>query len=104
MIARSMALGGKTLLVSGPPDILDEEYAFERLAAKDPAILQELAEQDAALDGKRGAKLWAVNIETGEQAGGIELDSPPVWDGVVTARGRLYVATSDGRVQCFGKP
>ncbi len=104
MIARSMALGGKTLLVSGPPDMLDEEYAFERLAARDPAILKELAEQDAAFDGKRGAKLWAVNIETGEQAGGIELDSPPVWDGIITAQGRIYVATSDGRVQCFGKP
>lgn len=104
MIARSMALSGNTLLVSGPPDILDEEYAFERLAAKDPSILKELAEQDAAFEGERGAKLWAVNVETGEQAGGIELDSPPVWDGVVTAQGRIYVATQDGRVQCFGKP
>ena len=91
------------LLVSGAPDTIDEEYAFERLAAKDPAIIKELAEQDAALDGKRGAKMWAVNVETGEQSSGMELTSPPVWDGITVARGRVYVSTMDGRLQCFGK-
>jgi outer membrane protein assembly factor BamB len=103
IVARSMALAGKTVLVSGAPDTIDEEYAFERLAAKDPAILKELAEQDAALDGKRGAKMWAVNTETGEQSGGLELTSPPVWDGITVAQGRVYVSTMDGRLQCFGK-
>lgn len=103
IVARSMALAGKTVLVSGPPDTIDEEYAFERLAAKDPAILKELEEQDAALDGKRGAKMWAVNVETGEQSSGLELTSPPVWDGITIAQGRVIVATVDGRVQCFGK-
>lgn len=103
IVARSMALAGKTVLVSGAPDIIDEEYAFERLAAKDPAILKELAEQDAALDGKRGARMWAVNVETGEQSAGMELTSPPVWDGITVARGRVYVSTMDGRLQCFGK-
>lgn len=103
VVARSMALAGKTVLVSGAPDMIDEEYAFERLAAKDPAILQELKEQDEALEGKRGAKMWAVNTETGEQSAGLELTSPPVWDGITVAQGRVYVSTMDGRVQCFGK-
>lgn len=103
IVTRAMALAGKNLFVSGPPDTLDEEYAFERLAAKDPAIQQELEEQDAALEGKRGAKLWMMNVETGEQGSSMELDSPPVWDGMVVARGKLFVATVDGRVKCFGK-
>ena len=103
IVARSMALAGKTVLVSGAPDTIDEEYAFERLAAKDPAILQELKEQDEALEGKRGAKMWAVNTETGEQSTGLELTSPPVWDGITVAQGRVYVSTMDGRLQCFGK-
>lgn len=103
IVARSMALAGNTVLVSGPPDTIDEEYAFERLAAKDPAILKELAEQDAALDGKRGARMWAVNVKTGEQSSGLELTSPPVWDGITVAQGRVYVSTMDGRLQCFGK-
>lgn len=103
IVTRSMALAGRTLAVSGPPDLLDEEYAFERMAAKDQAIQRELEEQDAALDGKRGAKLWFMNVDTGEQAGSADLDSPPVWDGMVVARGKLYLATMDGRVICFGK-
>jgi hypothetical protein len=103
IVTRAMALAGKNLFVSGPPDTLDEEYAFERLAAKDPAIQQELEEQDAALEGKRGAKLWMMNVESGEKGNTLELDSPPVWDGMVIARGRLYVVTVDGQVKCFGK-
>jgi hypothetical protein len=103
IVARSMALAGKTVLVSGAPDTIDEEYAFERLAAKDPAILKELEEQNEALEGRRGAKMWAMNTETGEQSEGLELTSPPVWDGITVARGRVYVSTMDGRVQCFGK-
>ncbi|MCB1274947.1 PQQ-binding-like beta-propeller repeat protein [Prosthecobacter sp.] len=103
IVARSMALAGKTVLVSGAPDTIDEEYAFERLAAKDPEILKELKEQDEALDGKHGAKMWAVNVETGEQSSGLELTSPPVWDGITVAQGRVYVSTMDGRLQCFGK-
>ncbi|MDZ4404610.1 PQQ-binding-like beta-propeller repeat protein [Prosthecobacter sp.] len=103
IVARSMALAGKTVLVSGAPDTIDEEYAFERLAAKDPAILKELEEQNEALEGRRGAKMWAVNTETGEQSTGLELTSPPVWDGITVAQGRVYVSTMDGKVQCFGK-
>lgn len=103
IVTRSMALAGNTLFVSGPPDLVDEEYAFERLAAKDPAILQELKEQDAALEGQRGAKMWAVNVKTGEQSAGFDLDTPPVWDGIAVAHGRVYIATLDGRVKCYGK-
>lgn len=103
IVARSMALAGKTILVGGPPDTIDEEYAFERLAAKDPAILKELEEQNEALEGRRGAKMWAVNVETGEQSTGLELSSPPVWDGITSANGQVFVSTTDGRLQCFGK-
>ena len=70
-----MALAGRTLAVSGPPDLLDEEFTFERMAAKDEAIKHDLEEQDASLDGKRGAKLWFMNVDTGEQAGSADLDS-----------------------------
>src|SRR6185369_17258100 len=42
---RSMALAGKTIFMSGPPDMIDEEYAFERMSQKDPAIFEELKAQ-----------------------------------------------------------
>jgi outer membrane protein assembly factor BamB len=68
-----------------------------------PAILQELKEQNEALEGHRGAKMWAVNVETGEQSAGLELTSPPVWDGIAVSQGRVFVSTMDGKLQCFGK-
>jgi outer membrane protein assembly factor BamB len=101
---RSMALAGKTLLIAGPPDTLDEEYAFERMAAKDPAINTELVEQDDSLDGKKGGKLWGVSAETGATTQQIDLKSPPVWDGMIVAQGRLFTATMDGKVICLGIP
>jgi len=100
---RGMALAGKTIFVGGPPDQIDEEYAFERMSAKDPAIYEALAEQDAALDGERGATLWAVSTENGGTGAELKLKSPPVWDGIAVAQGRLFVATVDGKVICFGK-
>lgn len=103
IITRAMTMAGKTLFVSGAEDLVDEEYAFERLAAKDKSILQQLQEQDDALEGKRGAMLWSVSVEDGKQGAGLNLASPPVWDGMVVAQGRLYVSSLDGVVRCFGK-
>ena len=55
------------------------------------------------LKGRRGSKTWAVNTKTGEQSTGLELTSPPVWDGITVAQGRVYVSLLDGRLQCLGK-
>jgi outer membrane protein assembly factor BamB len=103
VFARAMAMAKDTVFVSGPPDMIDEEYAFERMAQKDPEIFKELAEQDAALDGKKGASILAVNTKNGDVSGDVKLESPPVWDGIAIARGRLYVASVDGKVTCYGK-
>ena len=59
--------------------------------------------KNEALEGHRGAKMWAVNVETGEQSAGLELTSPPVWDGIAVSQGRVFVSTMDGKLQCFGK-
>ena len=103
IVTRAMAMAGKTIFVSGPDDVIDEEYAFERLAAKDKSILQQLQEQDDALEGKRGGTLWGVSVTDGKQGAGLTLASPPVWDGMAVAQGRLYVSSVDGVVRCFGK-
>ncbi|NDF01012.1 MAG: hypothetical protein EB034_22505, partial [Verrucomicrobia bacterium] len=52
---------------------------------------------------KRGAMLWSVSVEDGKQGAGLNLASPPVWDGMIVAQGRLYVSSLDGVVRCFGK-
>jgi len=73
---RGMALAGKTIFVAGPPDQVDEEYAFERMSAKDPAIFEALAEQDAALDGQRGATLRRYSTENGGTGAELKLEEP----------------------------
>lgn len=103
VFARAMCMAKDTVFVSGPPDEIDEEYAFERMSKKDPAVYKELAEQDAALSGERGGSLLAVNTAKGEIGGEVKLESPPVWDGMAIAQGRLYVASQDGKVRCFGR-
>jgi hypothetical protein len=102
--ARGMVMAGNTLAVGGPPDMVDEEYAFEALTRKDQSILELLQQQDEALDGKKGADIILVDRDTGSQGRNLHLDSPPVWDGMIVAQGSIFVATTDGKIQRFGKP
>lgn len=102
LLARAMALADRTLLVAGPPDVVDEETAFQGLARNDQKTVKELAEQDAALSGAKGAVLRLVATEDGKTLRELRLDSPPVWDGMAVAGGHIFVATIDGRILCLG--
>ncbi len=96
---RAMVLAGKTLFIAGPPDVVDEKQAFSR--PDDAAVQTKLREQAAALEGRKGALLWAVSAADGKKLGEYRLESPPVWDGMAAANGRLYLSTMDGRVLCY---
>ncbi|MEJ2110295.1 MAG: PQQ-binding-like beta-propeller repeat protein [Acidobacteriota bacterium] len=99
--ARAIVLANKTLFVAGPPDVVDEEEAF--FAIKDEDIVAKLAEQSALLKGADGSRIWAVSAETGDRISEYKLDSLPVWDGMIAADGKLYLATMDGSVSCFAE-
>ena len=79
----AMALAGQRLFAAGPPDIVD---------AKDPL---------GALEGRMGGKLWVVSAGDGEKPAEYELESPPVFDGMAIAEGRLYLSLKNGKVACF---
>jgi len=99
LFVRAMVKAGETLFIAGPPDIVNEEEAFDNLA--DAAVQKQLAEQVAAWQGSKGGLLWAVSPENGETIAEYKLDTLPVWDGMAAAKGRLYLSTTDGRVLCF---
>jgi len=87
---RSMVLAGETLFVCGVPDIADPA---------DPLVAQ------AALDGRKGAKLQAYSAVDGKKLAEYPLKSPAVFDGLIAAGGRLYWSTTDGKVMCMaGQP
>jgi hypothetical protein len=99
LMVRAMVLADKTLFIAGPPDLVDEEEAFDYSA--EPDILEKLKKQDAALDGQYGALLWAVSASDGGKLTEFNLDSQPVFDGMIAANGRLFIATKDGRITCL---
>jgi len=99
LLARAMIVSGKTLLAAGPADLVDEEKAVRAL--DDPATRTGLADQLAAIEGKKGAGLWAVSTVDGAKLSELKLESVPVFDGMAAAGGKLYLATIDGNVVCF---
>jgi hypothetical protein len=102
LLVQAMLLSGKTLFIAGPPDIINEEETFTKLVNKDEKIQELLAEQDAALNGKDGAHLWAVSTADGSKLAEYKLDALPVWDGMAAVEGQLFISTRNGSVVCFG--
>ena len=96
---RAMVLADGTLFVAGPPDTLDEEQAFRGINTAE--IQAELDTYAAAFAGEKGAVLCVVSAASGEQISKHILDAPPVFDGLVAAGGRLYMASTDGSVLCM---
>jgi hypothetical protein len=99
LVVRAMVQAGDTLFIAGPPDIVDEEDAAQRLGTQE--IQAKLLEQDAALLGQQGGLLWAVSTKDGAKLAELTLSTPPAWDGMAAASGRLYMTMTDGTVRCF---
>jgi hypothetical protein len=87
-----MLLARQTLLVAGPADKVTE-------VPHEPAAVDPLAE---ALETRRGGRLLVVSAADGKTLADHELESPPVFDGMAAAQGRLYLATKGGRLVCMG--
>jgi len=82
---RAMLRAGTTLFIGGMPREIDQ------------------ADLSAAYEGRKGGLLWAVSAADGGRTAEYKLQSPPVWDGMAAANGRLYIASADGDVLCMGE-
>ncbi len=82
---RAMLAADNALFIAGAPDVLSKD---------DPM---------AAFEGRKGAVLWAVAKDTGKKISEVKLDSPPVFDGMSAANGRLFVSTLKGELHCFAR-
>jgi outer membrane protein assembly factor BamB len=76
--------GSKMLFLAGPPDVVD---------SPDPL---------GAFEGRKGGLLWVFDANTGTKLAAYRLDSPPVFNGIAAAEGRVYLSLTDGRVVCLG--
>jgi len=80
---RAMVLAGSTLFVAGTPDVIDPNDPW------------------SAIDGRKGGILWAISTADGKKLAEYPLNSPPIFDGIAAANGRLYISTIDGSVVCL---
>jgi len=99
ILVRAMVLAGKTLAVAGPPDVVDEEDAYQHIT--DPAIRMKLLSQEESLAGRHGGRLYLLSADDGSVLSQCDLQSPPQFDGLAAAGRRLYLTTLDGSVVCF---
>jgi hypothetical protein len=81
---RAMVLAGDRLFAAGTPDVVDE------------------ADPLAAFEGRSGALLQVFSAKDGSLLQSQSIESLPAFDGLSAAAGRLYLATRDGKVICFG--
>jgi len=77
---RAMVLTGDKLFAAGVPDVVDKD---------DPL---------ASFEGRGGAKLSVYATRDGSEIKTIDLPSPAAFDGMIAARGSLFVATDDGKL------
>ena len=91
--AKGMVLAGDTLVVAGPPE--------PKPNSDNPLALEDVEEAKASLAGKRGGMLRTVSSENGQAGVEIPLNAPPVFDGLITAGGKLFLSDTDGNVTCF---
>jgi len=83
MRPRAIARAGRTVYLGGMPR---------------PANGEELS---VAYEGHKGGLLWAISAADGSRTAEYRLESPPVWDGLAVAAGRLYISTAAGQVLCM---
>ncbi len=100
LLGRAMVVAGDSILVAGPPDILDEEQAAETFGTEETD--RRLQTQLEAWEGAHGGILMAFSRQDGERHSRLELDSSPVFDGMAAADGRVFLSMEDGTIVCYG--
>ncbi|MEF8788182.1 MAG: PQQ-binding-like beta-propeller repeat protein, partial [Planctomycetota bacterium] len=80
----AMVQAGDRLYLAGPPDLEGGTKARD------------------AIRGLQGARFRVVSAADGRKISSRELEEAPVFDGLIAAYGRLYMATQQGTLICLG--
>ena len=94
---KAMFVTDNTLVIAGPRDLYDEEEAVAGFTTND----QRFTLQQEHMEGKHGALLKIIEKSTGRELSSMEIQSMPVFDGMILAGGRILMSTVDGTVLCF---
>jgi len=80
---KAMAVTPDRLVLCGAPDVVDP------------------ADPLGAFEARKGGRLRLLSTTDGSTLEEHKLDSPPVFNGIAVARGRLFVSLKSGKVTCF---
>ncbi len=80
----AMVLAGERLYLAGPPDRGSGQEAAD------------------AIRGRKGARFRVVSASDGATLSKMALEKAPVFDGLIAAFGRLFMASRDGTIVCLG--
>ena len=93
---RALLVTADKMFVAGPPDVSQSQGPGDSAL-----VLRNPDQAVAAWQGKKGGALWVVGTRDGKRLAQYKLDAPPVFDGMAATTGRLFLATTDGRVICY---
>lgn len=99
VLVRAMVKAGDTIYAAGPKDEIDERKAIKTF--DDVATQSSLQRQAELFSGRDGSVLWAVSAKDGRKLKEQKLDVLPVFDGMIAADGKIFMATVDGRLVCM---
>jgi len=103
LLPNAMLLAGRAFWTAGPPRFReDEAAAFLAACRTEPFELSPLL-RDAldTFEGRKGGLVVVTDKADGKELARLELPSSPVFDGMIAARGRLFLALKDGSVVCL---
>lgn len=105
IMARAMVLTDEFLFTAGP-EVFDEKKTADYLMTNrtDNADLPDFL-KDAldSYEGRKGGMLSVTDKADGKVLSECELDSAPVFDGMIAADKRLFISMVDGSVVCLGQ-
>ena len=103
---KAMAMAGGTVFVAGRSDEIAELGKYAKMRPIPRKALYDVAALSAGLGDERryppDGRLMAFSAADGGKLGKVALPSPPVFDGLAAARGKLYVSCLDGKLRCYG--
>jgi len=91
------------IFAAGGPDIIEEYDAMNLIQAQQRKgfNLGKIYKKEKAVAGKLGAKFIVVSSRTGDILSQTKLDSPPIFDGMSAANGRIFIANMNCEVVCL---
>jgi len=100
---QAMLLTDKTFHVAGPPKFDEDATAWRLSTSRTDRFELDPLLKDAVdtFEGKKGGLVLAVDKRTGQTLGECRIPSSPVFDGMIAAGGKLFLALTDGSVLCL---